>query len=268
MSSQYWYTLNGQRLGPVSGGQLKELVAAGKLSRTDSICRDGKTTWVPAGSVKGLFADDPVAVAVEDAGPSFHYRQKGQQSGPISWPELKRLAANGRLRPEDFVWQDGTPDWVPAGRVEGLFAGRRCLVNGVSFLHPPEWTVTVKTVNDKRDFLNFTIENDLVALTLSVVPGKLVSPDESIEFYREPLQKSETMKKFTATRSTTTIAGEKAEGIDFTCRIQTMSFAGRLHAARVGTRTVTLFWQASEERFDSILAIASLLRSSLTTDQV
>ena len=53
----------------------------------------------------------------------WFYARGGQQAGPVSFTELVALAQTGGLTPNDLVWQDGTPDWRPAGGVQGLFAG-------------------------------------------------------------------------------------------------------------------------------------------------
>lgn len=44
--------------------------------------------------------------------------------GPVSAARLKELASAGRLQPTDLVWREGTPEWVPARRVRGLFSTR------------------------------------------------------------------------------------------------------------------------------------------------
>ncbi len=49
----------------------------------------------------------------------FHARG-GEQSGPISASELKRLAINQTLRPDDLVWRSGMTEWVAASRIKGL----------------------------------------------------------------------------------------------------------------------------------------------------
>ncbi len=51
----------------------------------------------------------------------WYYAQGGRQQGPVPWDELKRLAADGRLRPGDLVWTDGEGDWKAASEVVGLF---------------------------------------------------------------------------------------------------------------------------------------------------
>jgi len=49
------------------------------------------------------------------------YATGGEQQGPVTDAELRRLAADGSLKPADLIWREGLKDWVPAGRVKGLF---------------------------------------------------------------------------------------------------------------------------------------------------
>lgn len=42
------------------------------------------------------------------------------QQGPVSANDLKRLAESGELRPDDLVWQEGLPEWLPASRLKGM----------------------------------------------------------------------------------------------------------------------------------------------------
>src|SRR4051812_13464511 len=51
---------------------------------------------------------------------TWYYAQSGQQYGPVSGVQLQQLAAAGRLQPGDLVWQEGTPNWVPAPTVANL----------------------------------------------------------------------------------------------------------------------------------------------------
>ena len=52
MASEWYYSHAGQRLGPVSTDQLKDLAAAGQLGPDDLVWKDGMENWVPAGKVK------------------------------------------------------------------------------------------------------------------------------------------------------------------------------------------------------------------------
>jgi TM2 domain-containing membrane protein YozV len=54
MASEWYYSHNGERHGPVSTSQLKELAAGGRLRPEDLVWKDGMETWAPAGKVKGL----------------------------------------------------------------------------------------------------------------------------------------------------------------------------------------------------------------------
>jgi hypothetical protein len=278
--SSYYYAQNKQRQGPVSGARLKELAAAGQLARKDQICREGETKWVLAGQVKGLFAEEPEAVAVEEEatpaephtpprsekGPRFHYRQNGQQAGPVSRAALKDLAASGRLLPQDFVWQEGTKNWVPAAHVDGLFAGRRCQVNGVSLLHPRDWTVTVKNAGVRQIFW-ISVENDTLLMDVSFLPTKITSPEDWMQSIRDSLQKNPDTKELRFVRVESALAGEMAHGFDYKCITKSYPLGGRAVAARIGSHTVTMFWQAVQEDLPTIQSVADLVRASITIEE-
>ena len=64
-----WYILRkGTEEGPLSASELRSMVAAGKLQRSDKIRRDDTQDFVVASSVKGLFSDtphSPPSIAIE-----------------------------------------------------------------------------------------------------------------------------------------------------------------------------------------------------------
>ena len=51
---------------------------------------------------------------------TWYYARGGQQQGPVTDADLRRLAAAGELSPGDLVWQPGMAQWTPAARVPGL----------------------------------------------------------------------------------------------------------------------------------------------------
>lgn len=51
----------------------------------------------------------------------WYYARNGQQYGPLSDDELRRLAVDRKLRPDDLLWREGMSDWKPANSVRGLF---------------------------------------------------------------------------------------------------------------------------------------------------
>ena len=51
----------------------------------------------------------------------WYYAAGNERHGPVSAPDLKKLADAGTLKPTDLVWKDGMADWVPARSIKGLF---------------------------------------------------------------------------------------------------------------------------------------------------
>jgi len=51
----------------------------------------------------------------------WYYAKDDQPCGPISPVELRQFAAQGALREETLVWREGMSEWIPAGKVKGLF---------------------------------------------------------------------------------------------------------------------------------------------------
>ena len=51
----------------------------------------------------------------------WYYTQSNERKGPVSPAKLKAMADEGWLIPTDLVWKKGMPNWVPAGKVRGLF---------------------------------------------------------------------------------------------------------------------------------------------------
>jgi S1-C subfamily serine protease len=59
----------------------------------------------------------------------WYYTKGGQQCGPVTWPQLRYLAACQQVQPSERVWTPGMAAWTQAGSVQGLFGtaapGRR-----------------------------------------------------------------------------------------------------------------------------------------------
>jgi hypothetical protein len=72
----------------------------------------------------------------------WHYTIDGQPAAaPVSSAQLKQLAASGKLKPTDLVWQDGMLEWAQAGSVKGLFPISTSL--GDSAVVPPATTTKI-----------------------------------------------------------------------------------------------------------------------------
>ena len=52
----------------------------------------------------------------------WYYASGDAEYGPISSPELKKLADSGELSPEDQVWREGMEDWIQAKSIPKLFS--------------------------------------------------------------------------------------------------------------------------------------------------
>lgn len=68
MSQEWYYSIDGDRQGPVGSADLKKLAEAGTLKPGDLVWKDGMADWAQAKSIKGLFggaapktASQPVA---------------------------------------------------------------------------------------------------------------------------------------------------------------------------------------------------------------
>ncbi|MGQ9576817.1 MAG: DUF4339 domain-containing protein [Thermoguttaceae bacterium] len=67
----------------------------------------------------------------------WYYWRGGQQFGPVSSAELKRLADQKDLAPEALVWREGMAQWVPARSVRGLFEGEAALPKATPLSETP-----------------------------------------------------------------------------------------------------------------------------------
>lgn len=55
MSQEWYYSIDGDRQGPVTAQDLKKLVDSGTLKAADLVWKDGMADWVAAKTIKGLF---------------------------------------------------------------------------------------------------------------------------------------------------------------------------------------------------------------------
>lgn len=56
MGNQWYYSRGDNKLGPVSGTELKQLASSGQLAPTDMVWKEGMPKWVKATRLKRLFA--------------------------------------------------------------------------------------------------------------------------------------------------------------------------------------------------------------------
>jgi hypothetical protein len=138
MENQLYIRLRGRVLGPYDTAKLQSLAMRGQLSRMHEVSPDS-ANWVPASNYPDLFtnAEIPQATVVQQAAQVAHqpvngdqeyrlagrrwwYRKNGSQVGPVEEAALQQSLASGTLSPEDFVWTEGMPQWVPARQAPHL----------------------------------------------------------------------------------------------------------------------------------------------------
>lgn len=82
-------------------------------------------------------------------GPQWYVSVEGQQHGPYSGEQLVSFTQSGNITRESMVWTDGMAEWLPAARIEGLFAAAapapapvlvRPATAGTGFMHPGQPT--------------------------------------------------------------------------------------------------------------------------------
>lgn len=79
------------------------------------------------------------------SGSQWYFAVDGQQRGPVSSLDLRKLAKLNKLKPTDLVWKEGLPEWIPAQKITGLFtdsaeAAPRPVVTAVSEAQVPRQT--------------------------------------------------------------------------------------------------------------------------------
>src|SRR5262245_54926646 len=107
MADEWYFTVQGQRQGPVSTAQLREYAASGHLQPSDLVWKDGMPNWVPAGDARGLFPHE-VAPAAPPAA-AFDYEDDYERR-PYGRRPLRRAR-----RPE--------PKGVSAGVLIAIIGG-------------------------------------------------------------------------------------------------------------------------------------------------
>lgn len=151
MSDEYYIRIRGAVKGPLTREQIVAQIRRKRLGRHHELSIDA-VHWEKAGDMPDLFrpvappptgkvdtdADDsaPLGLSSEtDSGAdSVHiddaqtkpiqaewfYAQNGQQSGPVSESDIRRMVSTGELASTDLIWSEGFEKWTPAGETAGF----------------------------------------------------------------------------------------------------------------------------------------------------
>lgn len=80
----HWhYARHGERHGPITAAQLKELATTGQLTPDDLVWREDMTEWRKASTFKGLFSEQPTAARDKPPQPEMAKRDSAGESIPI-----------------------------------------------------------------------------------------------------------------------------------------------------------------------------------------
>lgn len=73
MAAAWYYSKNGQKIGPVDEAEIRRLAQTGRLAPADLVWRTGEANWAQAASIPGLFPGPPPlpSVSVGQVGPQF-----------------------------------------------------------------------------------------------------------------------------------------------------------------------------------------------------
>ncbi len=135
MADQWYVARNGQKTGPYSTEQLKQLAGAGKLAAGDLLWKQGLETWVPLSKVKGLLPAGaagvlpPLDLATAGRGAadfeSLDVATGGRRAGgPPDWNpyQASTAVATGPAASQGMVYADFFPR-VGAYLLDALFIG-------------------------------------------------------------------------------------------------------------------------------------------------
>ncbi|WP_437193414.1 GYF domain-containing protein [Planctomicrobium sp. SH527] len=136
-SPRHFVRISGKILGPFGQDQLRSLRSRGRLHADHEVSVD-RRTWLPATSLVELFGEpagakqsnSSTSATVPEDSPSsksveWFYAIGDEQQGPVTFSDLKKLAARGELTHRDMVWHSGLVEWIPAGDQPGLISSPR-----------------------------------------------------------------------------------------------------------------------------------------------
>lgn len=86
----------------------------------------------------------------------WYYAVNGQQSGPIEQDDLTDLVKEGKLKPDDLVWNSTMgKQWAKASAIPGLFAGHQEGTTPAADTPPRliDWTGSTQSQTPNRDLM-------------------------------------------------------------------------------------------------------------------
>lgn len=121
MANQWFVARNEKTFGPYTLAQMTQLASNGKLRPVDAVRRDGDTEWKPASQFPELLPPPPLPLPDPPEAVEWHFITAGKKAAPVTWTQLRQLAASNQLQLTDMVWKNGMPNWAMASTIIDLF---------------------------------------------------------------------------------------------------------------------------------------------------
>ena len=136
-TGQYFVRRRGRIMGPFDLTQLERMLRRGSVNRRDA-CSTDRRNWTPLEDHEELFPkeiatgpeldDDrdtnvdgevstPGSPGTELVTGDWFYHYQGNEQGPVTEDQIRKLIADGVLTTYDSVWKQGMEDWKPLGGV-------------------------------------------------------------------------------------------------------------------------------------------------------
>ena len=119
----------------------------------------------------------------------WYVAREGETFGPFSFEVLVGGVRQGEMRPDDFVWSNGMPEWVPAQTISGLWVppSLRSLsiekAGTSSAAHDPRPVVTARASNESKQLSAERVRPRSQPTNVGLIRrhwrGDLSLPDES-----------------------------------------------------------------------------------------
>ena len=133
----FYAIIEGVKHGPYNEIQFKRLVDNNLAAANTMVWKEGMTEWKPAAQVKmmeHIFSPHSTQQAqAEQPAPqaapampqmpqmkAYYVNLNNQMVGPFTTQQLQQFAQTGEFTQQMYVWCEGMPEWLTAGRVEEL----------------------------------------------------------------------------------------------------------------------------------------------------
>lgn len=179
--SRFFYLQKGKSLGPIGEKEIVALLAEGKISAFDLICREGEKKWRPLAEYSELRSklsskllaesgDQPWVLLVRSEGQKFHQR------GPYAKNLVEKWLKNGEIKYTDYAWTSGMSKWEKLGSLKEFNPKGDFLTFEDTF---PGEKITQPESVTSEELLNSVMEMQTAVTTTEIQPEVEVGENEA-----------------------------------------------------------------------------------------